>query len=269
MRAWASQSCVCVQVFGGLIVGMVVKYADNILKNFANALSVIFTVIGAVPLFHQYPSGWFIVGVAAVMLSVFMYGKSTPQVSICCSSLSGRTMVCKMLHEKMPQAHRLQLWQPEKHHCQLYVVFVRRSIFELREMIISTSALACNTLKSARTDMCNGGCYFEDRWLWCEQGYETFEACFKTLAGRNLLPSTMEDTAGIMRWLSPLRRRPDSAADKDRDGRARCSARGTATRVILIASSIAILIAMIALTHHPRTQARTLPLPCPFPSRPP
>ena len=70
-----------VQVFGGLIVGMVVKYADNILKNFANALSVIFTVIGAVPLFHQYPSGWFILGVAFVILSVCMYGKSTPPVS--------------------------------------------------------------------------------------------------------------------------------------------------------------------------------------------
>ena len=69
------------QVFGGLIVGMVVKYADNILKNFANALSVIFTVVGAVPLFHQYPSGWFILGVAFVILSVCMYGKSTPAVS--------------------------------------------------------------------------------------------------------------------------------------------------------------------------------------------
>ena len=68
------------QVFGGLIVGMVVKYADNILKNFANALSVIFTVVGAVPLFHQYPSGWFILGVAFVILSVCMYGKSTPAV---------------------------------------------------------------------------------------------------------------------------------------------------------------------------------------------
>lgn len=75
--AW---SVVGLQIFGGLIVGMVVKYADNILKNFANALSVIFTVLGAMPLFGQYPSGWFIVGVALVSLSVFMYGKSAPQV---------------------------------------------------------------------------------------------------------------------------------------------------------------------------------------------
>ena len=58
------------QVFGGLIVGMVVKYADNILKNFANALSVIFTVIGAMPLFGQYPSIFFLFGVVGVLLSV-------------------------------------------------------------------------------------------------------------------------------------------------------------------------------------------------------
>ncbi len=63
-------------MFGGLIVGMVVKYADNILKNFANALSVILTVIGAAPLFGQYPSPWFIVGAAAVMLSVYMYSQA-------------------------------------------------------------------------------------------------------------------------------------------------------------------------------------------------
>lgn len=73
--AW---TVVALQVFGGLIVGMVVKYADNILKNFANALSVIFTVIGAMPLFGQYPSIFFLFGVVGVLLSVFMYGKSTP-----------------------------------------------------------------------------------------------------------------------------------------------------------------------------------------------
>eukprot|EP00884_Botryococcus_braunii_P008887 jgi/Botrbrau1/179/Bobra.0022s0159.2 len=73
--AW---SVVALQVFGGLIVGMVVKYADNILKNFANALSVIFTVLGAIPLFGQWPSFWFIIGIAAVMCSVFMYSGTIP-----------------------------------------------------------------------------------------------------------------------------------------------------------------------------------------------
>ena len=73
---WLAWLVVALQVFGGLIVGMVVKYADNILKNFANALSVIFTVIGAMPLFGQYPSIFFLFGVIMVLLSVFMYGKS-------------------------------------------------------------------------------------------------------------------------------------------------------------------------------------------------
>ena len=80
LQGWGPMATyvVLLQVFGGLIVGMVVKYADNILKNFANALSVILTVVGAIPLFHQYPSVFFLFGVAMVLLSVFMYGKSTP-----------------------------------------------------------------------------------------------------------------------------------------------------------------------------------------------
>ena len=48
---------------------MVVKYADNIQKNFANALSVALTVLGAAPLFGLWPSPWFLVGVAATLLS--------------------------------------------------------------------------------------------------------------------------------------------------------------------------------------------------------
>ena len=65
------------QVFGGLIVGMVVKYSDNIMKNFANALSVIFTVVGAIPLFGQYPSIWFLAGSLLVSLSLFMYQRAS------------------------------------------------------------------------------------------------------------------------------------------------------------------------------------------------
>jgi Nucleotide-sugar transporter len=84
---------VALQVFGGLIVGMVVKYADNILKNFANALSVIFTVLGAIPLFGQWPSFWFIIGIAAVMFSVFMYSGTIPDVR--CSLSLPHTMPCR------------------------------------------------------------------------------------------------------------------------------------------------------------------------------
>ena len=45
------------QVFGGLVTGMVVKYCDNILKNFALAISVILTVLVAIPLFGQVGRG--------------------------------------------------------------------------------------------------------------------------------------------------------------------------------------------------------------------
>ncbi|KAL4440038.1 hypothetical protein ABPG75_003039 [Micractinium tetrahymenae] len=63
-------------VFGGLVTGMVVKYCDNILKNFALAISVILTVLVAIPLFGQWPSPIFLVGVSLVLLSVFMYGRA-------------------------------------------------------------------------------------------------------------------------------------------------------------------------------------------------
>lgn len=68
-------STVALQVFGGLVTGMVVKYCDNILKNFALAVSVILTVLLAVPLFGQWPSSFFLVGVGLVLLSVFMYSQ--------------------------------------------------------------------------------------------------------------------------------------------------------------------------------------------------
>ncbi|PSC68753.1 UDP-N-acetylglucosamine transporter-like [Micractinium conductrix] len=67
---------IALQVFGGLVTGMVVKYCDNILKNFALAISVILTVLVAIPLFGQWPSPIFLVGVGLVLLSVFMYGRA-------------------------------------------------------------------------------------------------------------------------------------------------------------------------------------------------
>ena len=39
------------------------------------------------------------------------------------------------------------------------------------------------------------------------QGYETFESCFKSMTGRNILPySTSDEGNTLMQWLSPWRR---------------------------------------------------------------
>ena len=57
MRHSCSYQSNTLQVFGGLVTGMVVKYCDNILKNFALAVSVILTVLVAIPLFGQVRGG--------------------------------------------------------------------------------------------------------------------------------------------------------------------------------------------------------------------
>ena len=76
--AWA---VVWLQVFGGFIIAAVVKYCDNILKNFALAGSVILTVLISIPLFGQWPSSPFLGGVTLVLLSVFMYSGSITMAS--------------------------------------------------------------------------------------------------------------------------------------------------------------------------------------------
>ncbi len=74
------------QVFGGLVTGMVVKYCDNILKNFALAISVILTVLVAIPLFGQVRIMlplplWLLVTLAAVLVRRGTF--------LCCGLLRG------------------------------------------------------------------------------------------------------------------------------------------------------------------------------------
>mmetsp|Transcript_15395 Transcript_15395/g.26938 ORF Transcript_15395/g.26938 Transcript_15395/m.26938 type:complete len:355 (+) Transcript_15395:35-1099(+) len=75
---WFTWGVVLLQVVGGLVVGMVVKYTSNVLKNFANAVSVIFTVLLSIPLFGIWPNFVFLLGVAIVLFSVFLYGGDAP-----------------------------------------------------------------------------------------------------------------------------------------------------------------------------------------------
>ena len=59
---------------GGLLVAMVIKYADNILKGFACSLAIIITCIVSVFLFGFTLSLQFVCGAAFVIASVFLYG---------------------------------------------------------------------------------------------------------------------------------------------------------------------------------------------------
>ena len=65
---------IAMQTFGGLLVGIVVKYADNILKGFAAAVSIVVSCIVSVYLFQFNLSLPFVSGAGLVMLATYLYG---------------------------------------------------------------------------------------------------------------------------------------------------------------------------------------------------
>ncbi|KAI7898862.1 nucleotide-sugar transporter-domain-containing protein [Cokeromyces recurvatus] len=66
--------CVIVnQALGGLLVALVVKYADNILKGFATSISIIVSGLLSFCLFDFKPSILFIIGTGIVILSTVLY----------------------------------------------------------------------------------------------------------------------------------------------------------------------------------------------------
>jgi solute carrier family 35 (UDP-sugar transporter), member A1/2/3 len=58
---------------GGLIVAVVVKYADNILKGFATSLAIILSCFASVFLFNFLLTFQFVFGTCFVIVSVFLY----------------------------------------------------------------------------------------------------------------------------------------------------------------------------------------------------
>ena len=68
------------QAFGGLLVAVVVKYADNILKGFATSLAIIVSCIVSVYLFDFHVSSQFLFGAALVISAVLLYGRAQNQV---------------------------------------------------------------------------------------------------------------------------------------------------------------------------------------------
>jgi len=63
---------------GGLLVAVVVKYADNILKGFACSLAIIITCVASIFIFDFSISLQFLFGTVCVIASVFLYGWQPP-----------------------------------------------------------------------------------------------------------------------------------------------------------------------------------------------
>ena len=62
------------QAVGGLIVALVIRYADNILKGYATSLSIIISAVVSVCIFDFSLTILFMVGPALTVSAVFLYG---------------------------------------------------------------------------------------------------------------------------------------------------------------------------------------------------
>ena len=76
---WVVWFVICLQSFGGLMVAVVVKYADNILKGFATSAAIILSCIASMYFFDFKLSIQFSIGATLVMISVYMYSKFQPK----------------------------------------------------------------------------------------------------------------------------------------------------------------------------------------------
>jgi UDP-sugar transporter A1/2/3 len=77
--AWAT---VAVQVLGGLVTAMVIKYSDNILKGFATSLSMVISFLASVVLFNFKMTFPFILGSVVVLIATWLYNQPPGRVRV-------------------------------------------------------------------------------------------------------------------------------------------------------------------------------------------
>ena len=75
---WLTWLVVGLEAFGGIVVALVIKYADTILKNFATAVSIVTSTIVSFLFLGFEIKGLFIAGSMLVMFAIYLY--TSPQV---------------------------------------------------------------------------------------------------------------------------------------------------------------------------------------------
>jgi UDP-sugar transporter A1/2/3 len=75
--AWAT---VAVQVIGGLVTAMVIKYSDNILKGFATSLSIVISFLASTALFDFKLTFTFALGSVIVLIATWLYNQPPKRI---------------------------------------------------------------------------------------------------------------------------------------------------------------------------------------------
>jgi solute carrier family 35 (UDP-sugar transporter), member A1/2/3 len=86
---WWAWATVMIQVFGGLVTAMVIKYSDNILKGFATSLSIILSFLASVVLFDFTLTPTFVIGATTVLVATWMYNQPGKEPNLTTSSADG------------------------------------------------------------------------------------------------------------------------------------------------------------------------------------
>ena len=84
----------------GLMVAVVVKYADNIFKGFAHSLAVVITCFMSIFIFGRSASLQFVVGAGLVVVSIIMYGGYRPNSSYLPFLIQSKTIELKASKEE-------------------------------------------------------------------------------------------------------------------------------------------------------------------------
>jgi len=83
-------SVIVIQGIGGLIVAVVVKYADNIIKTFAASFSIVLGSVLSIFMFGFKPNFMFTLGGFCVCFSIFLYSRPNKQASLLPTSSSAK-----------------------------------------------------------------------------------------------------------------------------------------------------------------------------------
>lgn len=70
-QTWA---CIFIRITSGILVAIVIKYADNLLKLFAAAISIVLSCICSVYLYDLHLSFYFVIGTCFVIVAALTYG---------------------------------------------------------------------------------------------------------------------------------------------------------------------------------------------------